>query len=108
VGAAAGRKGRRRQVRTRSPAPSRTGLLPSTAHAPSRPRSSARPLAVLPILPAILQRLALQTPGRLGAASVWARDSVWGSPGALRSQLCARAMSTARVMRAAACRSPIE
>ena len=32
---------------------------------PARGRS-ARPLAVLPILPAILQRLALQTPGRLG------------------------------------------
>jgi hypothetical protein len=47
-------------------------------HAPSRPRSSARPVQYCRHYPAVLPRLALQTPGRLGAASVRATQSASG------------------------------
>ena len=78
----------------RSPHAPRRHTRRAAAHAPSRPGRSARPLAVLPMLPAILQRLALQTPGSRRCLRA-------GAPlragACLRIGVCARAADPARV-----------
>ena len=84
----------------------RAGLR-AGVHAPSRPRSSARPVQCCRHSPAALPRLALQTPGRLGAASVRARFCGELGRGASRSRMVLRALERdARRTRARVCRSP--